>query len=70
MFDRGPRGGPGSSCGHVRACVERARRAWPEGPAATGFTALYPDDIGRFQSAQHRMLLDWLPRLAREGEAD
>jgi pimeloyl-ACP methyl ester carboxylesterase len=55
---------------HVRACVERARCAWPEGPAATGLTALYPDDIGRFQSAQHRMLLDWLPRLAREGEAD
>lgn len=44
----------------VRACLERARGAWPVSSAESGLTALYPNDIGRFQSAQHRQFLDWL----------
>ncbi len=49
--------------GEVRACVERARGAWPEDAAEPGLTALYPDDTGRFQSAQHAVFLDWLRRV-------
>ena len=52
--------------GEVRACVERARSAWPTAMAEAGLSALYPDDINRFQSAQHRRFLDWIQRLCRE----
>jgi len=52
--------------GEVRACVERARSAWPPAPAGTGLTALHPDDINRFQSSQHREFLVWIERLCGE----
>ena len=47
----------------VRACVNQAADAWPDGSAHRGLTALYPDDINRFQSAQHAQFLAWLERL-------
>jgi hypothetical protein len=50
----------------VRACIERARSTWPTDAAETALTALHPNDIGRFQSAQHRRFLQWLQSLCRE----
>ena len=44
----------------VVACVGRAGEAWKVGDKADGLTHLTPDDINRFQSAQHDLFLQWL----------
>jgi dienelactone hydrolase len=44
----------------VRSSVERANQAWADVPTEAGLTALYPEDVCRFQTAQHRIVLDWL----------
>lgn len=52
----------------VRACVDRARAAWSTAGAEIGLDARYPNDIGRFQSAQHGEFLDWLRRVSTSPE--
>jgi len=43
----------------VRACVDRARDAWP----SDGLVLETPDDVGRFQRDQHQRVLEWLAGL-------
>jgi pimeloyl-ACP methyl ester carboxylesterase len=46
----------------VVACVDRSRRFWKTRGAAERLTHLTPDDISRFQKAQHQQLRDWLAK--------
>ncbi len=39
--------------------VEWARRGWESADARPWLVQLVPDDVNRFQSAQHRVFLDW-----------
>ena len=44
----------------VSECVDRARKAWTSRGAPGGLEFHSPDDIGRFQRAQHELFLRWL----------
>ena len=44
----------------VSECVERAKKAWSSRNAPKGLQSHSPDDIGRFQKAQHELFLRWL----------
>jgi len=44
----------------VSECIERARKAWKAGGVPEGLEFHSPDDIGRFQQAQHELFLRWL----------
>lgn len=44
----------------VKRCVESARPAWRESGRQDALTLLQPADFNRFQTPQHKLLLDWL----------
>ena len=44
----------------VSECIERARKTWEAGGVSEGLEFHSPDDIGRFQQAQHELFLRWL----------
>lgn len=44
----------------VSDCVERAKKSWIARGAPQGLEYHSPDDIGRFQRAQHEIFLRWL----------
>jgi len=43
----------------IATCLARARKAWAAKGQADALTHLTPDDINRFQSAQHALFLKW-----------
>ena len=47
----------------VAACVKRAGQAWEAKGKGDGLSHLEPDDINRFQDAQHELFLKWFNAL-------